>query len=95
MTQVEFEEFLRHYYREPHPERAPEALECFIDSQFLRTPGTRELMLYLFARIALMHPEAAEGYRSTKDRASPTGQAFVTQFYRFSPRSLPNSSKRV
>lgn len=79
MTDDEFEQFTRYFYRDPRPSRAVDALRSLAhDAHRVRALRDPDGVVYLFARAARRSPEVLAGYRALVPHVHGVGEQFVT-----------------
>jgi hypothetical protein len=77
MNEQELARLLTTYYRQPRPDRVPEALAWYAASSMGRTPVSTGPMVYFFARVAQMHPAMIEHYQAARGNVPTSGVAFI------------------
>lgn len=75
MNQSEFDEFLKYYYRDPAPARAPEALRHVATAP--GNAGAMAIASYFFQRIAQDNPGLIWDEETLLREAPEEGKAFV------------------
>lgn len=79
MNEPEFTQFLTTYYRQPRPDRVPEALAWYAASSMSRALASSGPLAYFFVRVAHMCPAVIEDYRAVRGSVSASGATFIEQ----------------
>lgn len=78
----EFRRFLKYYYLNPEPEKAPEMLEKFFESEFFTDEQIcdahcQDITAYCFARIGQLEPKLIENYKSLFENGTHKQRLFL------------------